>query len=96
MSTTKKPRPVLEPEAAPWISISKKHYAALQHEEVLQSKKVLQNEGVVSWIWEYSYLFPLSKVGLDDVQAGVEDAHHPQKWRPEVFIPVHRDKIEFS
>jgi hypothetical protein len=90
MSTAKKPRPVLEPEAAPWISTSKKHYAALQN------KEVLQNEGVVSWIWEYSYLFPLSKVGLDNVQARVEDAHHPQKWRPEVFIPVHHDKIEFS
>lgn len=90
MSTAKKPRPVLEPEAAPWISTSKKLYAALQN------KEVLPDEAVVSWIWEFSYLFPLSKLGLDDVHAGVEDAHHPQKWRSEVFIPVHHDGIEFS
>ena len=77
MSSAKKQRPLLDPEAAPWISTSKKQHAALQHEEV------------PSWLKDFSYLYSTSKLGVEDVRTGVEDARVTQKWTPEVCIPVH-------
>jgi hypothetical protein len=77
MSSAKKPRPLLDPEVAPWIPTSKKRYAALQHEEV------------ASWLWEFSYLYSAGRLGVEDVRPGVEDAHVTQEWTPEVCMPVH-------
>jgi hypothetical protein len=76
MSPGRKQRPILEDEVPPWVSASKKLHAALQNEEV------------VSWIWEFSYIYSTSGFGLEDVRTTEHDVRRAQQRLPEICVPV--------